>query len=124
MSEMAFARHLLRGAPHEKARLKRAANEHCFGVRASPNCRADAMRLHMHSRCHSRPLAVAQALLLETSWVFSLARRAGFQFATNNIGEGVGAAKLAADSGASWVDLNCGCPIHGTALHTSNAVCH
>ena len=41
---------------------------------------------------------------------------AGFQFATNNIGEGVAAARLAAESGASWVDLNCGCPIHGASF--------
>lgn len=32
MSEMSFARHLIRGTPHEKARLKRAANEHCYGA--------------------------------------------------------------------------------------------
>ena len=34
MSEMSFARHLLRGAPQEKALLKRAANEACFGAPA------------------------------------------------------------------------------------------
>ncbi|CAL8466678.1 g6214 [Coccomyxa elongata] len=66
MSEMSFARHLLRGDPTEKARLKRAANEACFG----------------------------------------------FQIATNNIGEGVRAGALAAEAGASWMDLNCGCPIY------------
>ena len=36
----------------------------------------------------------------------------GVQIATNDIEEGVGAAKLAAAAGADWVDLNCGCPIH------------
>lgn len=39
----------------------------------------------------------------------------GFQMATNVIDEGIGAAKLAYESGASWVDLNCGCPIYGEA---------
>jgi tRNA-dihydrouridine synthase len=34
MSEMSFARHLLRGAPQEKALLKRAPNEACFGTRS------------------------------------------------------------------------------------------
>ena len=34
------------------------------------------------------------------------------QIATNDIEEGVSAAKLAADAGADWIDLNCGCPIY------------
>ncbi len=34
------------------------------------------------------------------------------QIATNDIEEGIGAAKLAAEAGADWVDLNCGCPIY------------
>jgi tRNA-dihydrouridine synthase 3 len=37
----------------------------------------------------------------------------GLQIATNNIAEGVYAAQLAADAGASFLDLNCGCPIYG-----------
>lgn len=36
----------------------------------------------------------------------------GVQIATNNVGEGVAAARMAADAGAAWVDLNCGCPIY------------
>ena len=36
----------------------------------------------------------------------------GVQLATNTVDEGVKAAKLAADAGARFVDLNCGCPIH------------
>ena len=36
----------------------------------------------------------------------------GVQIATNEIDEGVAAAKMAAASGADWVDLNCGCPIY------------
>ena len=67
MSEMAFARFLIRDHPQERARLRRADNERLYGL----------------------------------------------QFATNNIGEGVRAAELAAASGAAWVDLNCGCPIYG-----------
>lgn len=31
MSEMSFARFLLKGDPLEKARLRKADNEHCFG---------------------------------------------------------------------------------------------
>jgi tRNA-dihydrouridine synthase 3 len=34
------------------------------------------------------------------------------QIATNNIAEGVAAAELAHKAGASFVDLNCGCPIY------------
>lgn len=36
----------------------------------------------------------------------------GVQLATNAVDEGVRAARLAADAGARFVDLNCGCPIH------------
>lgn len=37
----------------------------------------------------------------------------GVQVATNNIAEGLKAAQLAAEAGAAWLDLNCGCPIYG-----------
>jgi tRNA-dihydrouridine synthase 3 len=40
----------------------------------------------------------------------------GLQIATNNIAEGVNAAQMAADAGAAFLDLNCGCPIHGETL--------
>jgi tRNA-dihydrouridine synthase 3 len=36
----------------------------------------------------------------------------GVQIATNEVEEGIGATKLAAEAGADWVDLNCGCPIY------------
>ena len=36
----------------------------------------------------------------------------GVQIATNEVSEGRAAVKLAAEAGANWVDLNCGCPIH------------
>jgi tRNA-dihydrouridine synthase 3 len=36
----------------------------------------------------------------------------GVQIATNEIAEGVAAARIAADAGADFVDLNCGCPIY------------
>jgi tRNA-dihydrouridine synthase 3 len=36
----------------------------------------------------------------------------GVQIATNVIDEGVKAGLMAADAGADWVDLNCGCPIY------------
>ena len=36
----------------------------------------------------------------------------GVQIATNAVDEGVKAANLAAEAGARFVDLNCGCPIH------------
>lgn len=66
MSEMIYARSLLRGDKIEKARLRRARNEHVYGV----------------------------------------------QLATNQISEGLEAAKEAEKAGADFVDLNCGCPIH------------
>lgn len=37
----------------------------------------------------------------------------GVQIATNQISEGAAAAALAKEAGASFVDLNCGCPIYG-----------
>jgi len=37
----------------------------------------------------------------------------GVQIATNQISEGVRAAQMAKDAGASFIDLNCGCPIYG-----------
>jgi hypothetical protein len=40
----------------------------------------------------------------------------GVQIATNVISEALAAIDMAADAGASFVDLNCGCPIHGTLL--------
>jgi tRNA-dihydrouridine synthase 3 len=66
MSEMVFARHLVKGDKRERARLRRGPNEGVYGV----------------------------------------------QIATNNAEEGARAAVLAADAGADFVDLNCGCPIH------------
>lgn len=66
LSEMAFARPLAKGDRVERARLRKAANEGCFGL----------------------------------------------QIATNNVSEGVAAARLAHEAGASFVDLNCGCPIY------------
>jgi tRNA-dihydrouridine synthase len=40
----------------------------------------------------------------------------GVQIATNTIDEGVAAAEAAAAAGATWIDINCGCPIHGMQL--------
>ncbi|MEW5301194.1 MAG: hypothetical protein WDW36_004068 [Sanguina aurantia] len=36
----------------------------------------------------------------------------GFQVATKTITDGVAVSKLAAEAGASWLDINCGCPIY------------
>ena len=36
----------------------------------------------------------------------------GVQIATNDIEEGLAAAKIVAESGADFIDLNCGCPIY------------
>ena len=40
---------------------------------------------------------------------------AGVQIATNAIDEALKAATMAEEAGASWIDLNCGCPIYGAA---------
>ncbi len=37
----------------------------------------------------------------------------GVQIATKQIDEGIAAGELAAEAGAAWMDLNCGCPIYG-----------
>lgn len=65
-SEMAYAKEMLRGAPRERALLKRHSSEKFFGV----------------------------------------------QIAARNPQEAAEASKKAEDSGANFVDLNCGCPIH------------
>lgn len=36
----------------------------------------------------------------------------GFQMTTNNVGDGLAAARLAAEEGIDFLDLNAGCPIH------------
>ncbi|KIZ02031.1 tRNA-dihydrouridine synthase 3 [Monoraphidium neglectum] len=46
----------------------------------------------------------------------------GVQIATNQISEGVAAAKLAKEAGASFVDLNCGCPIREATRRGLGAV--
>ena len=65
LSEMIYARSLLKGDAVELARLRRASNERTLGV----------------------------------------------QFATNNVEEGCRAIDMAAEAGADFCDLNCGCPI-------------
>jgi tRNA-dihydrouridine synthase 3 len=62
MSEMAFAKQLLKGDKVERARLVKDEHEGLYG----------------------------------------------FQIATKMISEGVEASKVAAESGARWIDLNCG----------------
>lgn len=44
----------------------------------------------------------------------------GVQIATNVIAEAVAAAALAKEAGATWIDINCGCPIHGKVVVSSN----
>ena len=114
MSEMSFARHLLRGAPQEKALLKRAANEACFWCAFTCLLPGSAIT-HRCWVLPERPPSTSPCGCMHCK-AAEVSAFAGFQFATNNIGEGVAAAKLAAESGASWVDLNCGCPIHGPRL--------
>ena len=71
MSEMAFAKFLIKGARVERARIRRCAQD-------------------------------------DRGKVF------GAQIATNAIAEGQRAVMMAMESGADFVDLNCGCPIHET----------
>jgi len=66
MSEMAYAKQVVRGSRSELALLRKHASETCFGV----------------------------------------------QIAAGNPRDAVEAGKIAADRGAVFVDLNCGCPIH------------
>ena len=56
------------------------------------------------------------------------------QIATKVISEGVAAATMAAEAGATWLDINCGCPQYGEqhkqpehrnmTWHTPHAQCH
>lgn len=48
---------------------------------------------------------------------------AGVQIATKQIDEGVAAGLMAAEAGATWLDLNCGCPIYGTHADTHTFHC-
>lgn len=50
------------------------------------------------------------------------AHASGVQFATKTIDEGVKAARLAAEAGATFVDLNCGCPIYEVTRRGLGAV--
>ena len=54
------------------------------------------------------PVELARLRRHESEKVF------GVQIATNQIAEGVNAGRLAFESGADFLDLNCGCPIHET----------
>lgn len=66
MSEMIFARNLIKGEPRESALIRRSEKENIYGV----------------------------------------------QIATKTIDEGIKAGNLAAEAGAQFLDLNCGCPIY------------
>lgn len=68
MSEMAYARKVLKGGPAEMALLRKHDDETCFGV----------------------------------------------QIAAGRVEDAVRAGAIAAERGAAFVDINCGCPIHDT----------
>ena len=55
-----------------------------------------------------RPAAKELALLVKAK----NERSYGVQIATNNIAEGVAAGRMALNAGATFLDLNCGCPIY------------
>ena len=63
-------------------------------------------------------MVYARSLLKGNRKEQTLLRRApneqffGVQIATNDIEEGLAAAKIVAESGANFIDLNCGCPIY------------
>ena len=44
MGEMVFARHLLKGDPRERARLRRASTEAFFGVQIATNCEEEGRK--------------------------------------------------------------------------------
>lgn len=48
---------------------------------------------------------------------------AGVQIATKQIDEGIAAGLMAAEAGATWLDLNCGCPIYGTDTDINTFLC-
>ena len=92
MGEMIFSKTLLSGRNRsERARLRQAPNETCFG----------AIKLSAYVTCC---LSADLALLKQRA-----AGLSGAQMATKTIDEGVRCSVLAAEAGASWIDLNCGC---------------
>lgn len=68
----------------------------------------------MHNKCRRNRKEITKLRMFEEEPCF------GLQIATNNIAEGVNAARMAHDAGAAFIDLNCGCPIYGRLpTHTS-----
>ena len=54
MSEMSYARNLVKGNVVERTHLRQAANEHCFGDRPAHPCSLQAvtfMLLAVYSKC-------------------------------------------------------------------------
>ena len=135
MSEMSFARMLLKGDVVEKARLRKADNEHCFGRPANTQNFHLSCWLHQNSLCviftiskcrgagerhiaqYSDTCIQSQYSRERLDWVlcadcttlfvgtYHASLRAGFQLATNNINEGIRAGKLAAEAGAKAIHL-------------------
>lgn len=62
--------------------------------------------------------AFATVVTLSVSVGSTTPHGAGVQIATKQIDEGIAAGLMAAEAGATWLDLNCGCPIYGTRTHT------
>ena len=97
VSEMIYARMLVKKNDRvEQARLRKGEDERCFG------------------RHPATPQHFTQVSCLAPGVSRELCARAGVQIATKVADEALAAAKLAAASGASFLDLNCGCPIYGT----------
>jgi tRNA-dihydrouridine synthase 3 len=97
MGEMMYARELLNPKNRsEKARLRRAENEQCFGARACGSCNTTCG--HQCSQ--------------QGDLLWDRKRPAGAQIATKTIDEGVRAGAMAKEAGATWLDLNAACPIY------------
>lgn len=110
---MAFARPLLKGDRKERAILRRADNEQCYGEGAGRwvacSLRAPAC---LRPFLFLSPVLAALPIRPMPAPPCKHASAAGVQIATNQISEGVRAGEAAAEAGADWLDLNVGCPIY------------
>ena len=86
----------------EQARIRKASSETCFGE---------------HMDAHACLTAAGEAWSDVCGWA------AGVQIATKIADEAIAASKLAAAAGAAFIDLNCGCPIYGTACCQDLSTC-
>lgn len=90
---------------NEKARLRRAENEQCFGESSMHRVMCGTGRRY-------RLMYFAAEMDAIFNVDFASFFITGAQIATKTIDEGIRAGAMAKESGATWLDLNAACPIY------------